>query len=121
MDGHGNHETFEFDVICKELNIIPIYMLLHSFHLLQPLNVNFFLLSKKTYTKELKNIFQLNINHINKLEFLEIYKQIERQVFIKSNILNIFKNIKIFPFDFTAVFNFLNTFLKFITFENKHN
>ena len=57
MDSHGNHKTFKFDVAYKELNIISIYMLLHSFHLLQPLDVNFFLLLKKTYTKEFKNTF----------------------------------------------------------------
>ena len=57
MNGYGNHETFKFDVAYKKLNIILIYMLLHSFHLLQSLNVGFFLLLKKMYIKEFKNIF----------------------------------------------------------------
>ena len=57
MDGHENHKTFKFNVACKKLNIILIYMLLHSSHLLQSLDVGFFLLLKKMYTKELKNMF----------------------------------------------------------------
>ena len=74
MDGYGSYEIFKFNAICKKLNIILIYMLLHSSYLLQPLNVGFFSLLKKMYTKEFDNTFQLNINHVNKLEFLEIYK-----------------------------------------------
>ena len=121
MDSHGSHKTFEFDIACKELNIISIYMPLHSSHLLQPLDVGLFSLLKKMYTKELKNTFQLIINHVNKLEFLETYKQVQFQVFIKSNILSVFKSAGIFFFDFTTVLDFLNTSLRFITFENKHN
>ena len=111
MNNHKNYETFKFNITCKKLNIISIYMPLHSSYLLQPLNVSFFSLLKKMYTKKFKNIFQLNINHVNKLEFLEIYKQIQLQVFIKSNILNVFKSIGIFPFNFIIVFDFLNAFL----------
>ena len=42
INSHENYEIFKFNVAYKRLNIILIYMLLHSFHLLQPLDVGFF-------------------------------------------------------------------------------
>ena len=119
MDGHKNYETPKFNTACKKLNIILIYMPPHFFHLLQLLNVNFFLLLKKTYIKKLKNIFQFRINHVNKLKFLKIYKYIQLQIFISSSILRAFKGAKLHPFNFVVVFNLLNAFTKFIIFKNK--
>ena len=81
MDGHGSHATPEFDTKCKELNIIPLYLPPHSSHLLQPLDVGCFSPLKTTYTKELEKTFRLGINHIDKLEFLEIYRRVRPQVF----------------------------------------
>ena len=63
-------------LLVKKLNIILIYMFLHFFHLLQPLDINFFLFFKKVYTKKFKNTFQLRINYIDKLKFLEIYRHV---------------------------------------------
>ena len=119
MDGHGSHETFEFDTACKKLNIISIYMLLHSFHLLQLLDVGFFLLFKRIYTKELENIFRFGINHVNKLEFLEIYKCIQPQIFTSLSILGVFKGVGLCSFNFAVVFNFLNAFTELITSKNE--
>ena len=96
INNHKNHKIFKFDVICKKLNIILIYMLLHFFHLLQLLDINFFPSLKKTYIKELENMFQLNVNYINKLKLLKIYKCVQFQVFIKLNIFSVFKNLDFF-------------------------
>ena len=49
-------------------------MLLHSFYFLQLFDFSCFLFLKTTYTKEFEKIFQSNINHVNKLEFLKTYK-----------------------------------------------
>ena len=96
-------------------------MLLHSSHLLQPLDVGFFSPLKKTYTKELKNMFRLGISHVNELEFLETYKQVRLQVFTKSNILGAFKGAGLFPFNPTAVLDLLNAPLGPTTPENEHS
>jgi hypothetical protein len=42
LDGHASHLTPQFDWICAENNIIPLYMPAHSSHLLQPLDVGCF-------------------------------------------------------------------------------
>ena len=42
LDGHGSHITGEFDLFCKEHSIISLYMLPHSSHILQSLDVGYF-------------------------------------------------------------------------------
>ncbi len=49
LDGHGSHVTPEFDLFCKDHNIITLCMPPHSSHLLQPLNVNCFVVLKCSY------------------------------------------------------------------------
>ncbi|KAF2192836.1 CENP-B protein, partial [Zopfia rhizophila CBS 207.26] len=42
INGHESHNSLEFQQLCKEKNIITLYMPSHSSHLLQPLNVGCF-------------------------------------------------------------------------------
>ena len=46
LDSHGSHLTPKFNEICSQNNIIPICMLVHSLHLLQPLNISCFAVLK---------------------------------------------------------------------------
>ena len=119
IDGHGSHKTPEFDPACKKFNIIPIYMSPHSSHLLQPLDVGFFALLKRAYTKELENTFRVGMTHVDKLEFLEIYKRVRLQVFTKSNILGAFRGDGLHPFSPTAVLDVLNASLGPTTPQNE--
>ena len=57
MDNHKNYEILEFNIAYKKLNIILIYILPHFFHLLQPLDINFFYFSKKHTLKNSKIYF----------------------------------------------------------------
>ena len=119
MDGHGSHATPRFDAACKELNIIPLYMPPHSSHLLQPLDVGCFSPLKTIYTKELENTFRLGINHVDKIEFLEVYKRVRPQVFTRSNILGSFRGAGLYPLDPARVLDLLNTPLGPTTPENE--
>jgi hypothetical protein len=49
LDGHGSHLTPQFDRICAENDIIPLFMPAHSSHLLQPLDVGCFAVLKRAY------------------------------------------------------------------------
>jgi hypothetical protein len=53
LDGHGSHSGPEFDQFCTENSIISLYMLPHSSHLLQPLNVSCFFPLKRAYRQEI--------------------------------------------------------------------
>ena len=119
MDGHGSHATPRFDSFCRELNVIPLYMPAHSSHLLQPLDVGCFSPLKATYTKELENTFRLGINHVDKLEFLEVYKRARPQVFTKSNIMGSFRGAGIHPLDPAIVLDLVNAAPGTITPENE--
>ena len=51
-------------------------MPLHLFHLFQLLDVGCFSLLKTIYIKKLKNMFWFGINHVDKIKFLKVYKQV---------------------------------------------
>lgn len=51
LDGHGGHLTSKFDEICEQNGIIPICMPPHSSHLLQPFDISYFAVLKKSYSR----------------------------------------------------------------------
>ena len=73
LDGHGSHGTPEFDHFCTKHLIIVLCMPPHSLHLLQPLDVGCFAPLKRLYRKQVEANIQLEINHMDKLEFLVSY------------------------------------------------
>ena len=73
LDSHRSHLTLEFDQFCTNHSIIALYMLPYSSHLLQPLDVSCFSPLKKVYRKKIAENIQLEINHIDKSEFLVAY------------------------------------------------
>ena len=74
-------------------------MLPHSSHLLQFLNVEYFSPLKRSYGKIIKNNIRFGINYIDKLEFLDAYKQARTKVFSESNIRNGFAVTGLVPYD----------------------
>ena len=48
-------------------------MLSHLSHLLQPLDIGYFLVLKRLYSRLIKQKMGLNINYIDKQEFLPLY------------------------------------------------
>ena len=73
LDGHGSHETPKFDHFCTEHLIIVLCISSHLSHLLQPLDVGCFAPLKRLYRKQVEVNIQLEINYMNKLEFLALY------------------------------------------------
>ena len=86
LDGHGSYETSEFDHFCTEHLIIVLCMPPHSLHLLQSLDVGCFALLKRSYRKQVEANIQLEINHIDKLEFLTLYNIACTEVLNVNNI-----------------------------------
>jgi hypothetical protein len=52
LDGHTSHESAEFDLFCKNNQIIPLYMPSHSSDKVQPLDVGCFAPLKEAYGAE---------------------------------------------------------------------
>lgn len=112
LDGHGSHATPDFDRFCTEHSIIPLYMPPHSSHLLQPLDVGCFSPLKRSYGKIVEDKMRLGINHIDKLEFLDGYKQARKAVFSESNIRSGFAATGLVPYDPDRVLSTLNVQLR---------
>jgi hypothetical protein len=86
LDGHSSHATPEFDQYCTENKIISLCMPAHSSHLLQPLDVSCFAPLKRAYGREVSELARNRIFHVNKQDFLSIYKRIRPTVFTEQSI-----------------------------------
>jgi hypothetical protein len=80
LDGHSSHILSEFDKYMKEHNIIILYMLLYSSHLLQLLDIGCFSVLKCIYGTLIAQGICDRKDHVNKTNMLEIHKTICIQV-----------------------------------------
>jgi len=74
LDGYGSHLTAQFDRICAEIDIIPLYMPAHLSYLLQPLDASRFAVIKREYSRSVSDLARMGYNHIDKCDFLENYQ-----------------------------------------------
>ena len=99
LDGHGSHAIADFDKFCSDNSVIVLYMPPHSSHLLQPLDVGCFSPLKRSYGQEVESRIQLGVNHIDKLEFLAMYKQTRTDTMTEANICSGFAATGLVPYD----------------------
>lgn len=97
VDGHSSHATPEFDQYCKEHRIISLCMPAHTSHLLQPLDVSCFSPLKHSYSYQIEELARQGVFHIDKEEFLSIYRAIHETVFTEQNIKAGFKAAGLIP------------------------
>lgn len=99
LDGHGSHATAEFDHFCTQNKIIPLYLPPHSSHLLQPLDVACFGPLKRIYGQQVQGFMRTGTNHLDKADFLQIYKKIRPQAFSTRNIGSSFSASGLVPYN----------------------
>jgi len=58
----------------------------HSSHILQPLNIGCFSALKQAYGCGVEQLIGCGVNHINKHEFLPLYRRVRRTALYKNNI-----------------------------------
>jgi hypothetical protein len=66
---------------------------------LQPLNVGIFGPLKRAYSKEIYSLIRNGVHHIDKIEFIEAYKQIRPQVLTEANIQSSFRATGLIPYN----------------------
>ena len=76
LDDYNSHCFIKFDDYCKEMDIIILCILFHSFHILQPLDVKCFGPLKAVYGKKIKKMMWIHFMHIIKNNFFPIFKQV---------------------------------------------
>lgn len=98
LDGHSSHATPEFDQYCAENKIISLCMPAHSSHLLQPLDVSCFAPLKQAYGKQVSELARDHIFHVDKQDFLAIYKRIRPTLFSEQSIKSGFQATGLVPY-----------------------
>ena len=74
VDNHGSHITVDFMRICFENSIYLFYLIPHSSHVLQPLDLSCFSVVKSRYRRDVADLASLSDSApIKKNHFLEIY------------------------------------------------
>ena len=86
LDGHKSHKSLKFRELCQENNIYTLCMPSYLLHLLQPLNVSYFLPLKRVYRRKINSLIRNHINYITKLKFLPAFKAAYTQAFTIENI-----------------------------------
>lgn len=112
LNGHGSHTTSQFNQACRENNIILIYMPPHSSHLLQPLDISYFLVLKQSYSRVIENKARLGFNYINKLDFLAACPQARNEAYKSVIIINSFTATGIHPYNPDGVISKLDIKLR---------
>lgn len=112
LDGHGSHQSVEFQQLCKESNIIALCIPAHSSHLLRPLDVGCFSPLKRAYGDQISYLIRDSINHITKLEFLPAFYAAYKKAITKDNICASFRGAGLVPHDPEAVIGKLDIKLR---------
>jgi len=76
MDGHTSYTNIDFVEFCWNHKIIPICLLFHLTHFLQPLDLVIFLILKRLYLAKVDKYAACGITGINRDYFLRILGKI---------------------------------------------
>ncbi|KAK1916401.1 hypothetical protein P3342_004220 [Pyrenophora teres f. teres] len=69
----------------------------HTSHLLQPLDVSCFAPLKRAYGHEIQELARQGVYHVDKIDFLQVYTQIQPTVFTQQNIQAAFQATGLIP------------------------
>ena len=78
---------------------MSICMPAHSSHLLQPLNIEWFSVLKHSYGHLVEQQMRIEINHIDKLDFLAAYPQACTEAYKLVTIQNAFAAAGLIPYN----------------------
>ena len=112
LDGHESHHSTDFEVYCKENNIVTLCMPAHSSHRLQPLDVGCFGPLKAAYSRQIEKLMKLHFTHISKVEFFHAFHAAFLASITKANILGGFKGFGIRPLNPESVISKLDVVLR---------
>ena len=112
LDGHESHQSVEFELYCKEHNIIPLCLPPHSSHITQPLDVGVFSVLKRAYGQEINTFIRAHTNNITKVEFFLAFYAAYQKSMTQENIAGCFRGAGLIPFNPEAVISKLDVKLR---------
>ena len=86
LDGHESPHSTDFELYCKEKNIITLCMPPHSSHLLQPLDVGCFGPLKLAYGRQIEIKMRAGRSHMTKEDFFPAFFVAFQEAMVKKNI-----------------------------------
>ncbi|KAK1842428.1 transposase [Colletotrichum chrysophilum] len=108
VDGHKSHYTTDFEIYCKENNIVTLCMPAHSSHLLQPLDVGCFRPLKKAYGRQIEDKIRRGNTHITKEDFFPAFREAFTQALTEKNIQRGFRGAGLVPLGAESVISKLD-------------
>jgi len=112
LDGHESHLNQDFKDYCLENKILTLYMLSHSSHILQPLDVVCFSPLKRKYSQRVRDLARRRVFHINKEGFLPAFRDAFFNVFTEANCRKAFEASGLVPINAQVVLDRLEVRLR---------
>ena len=109
-DGYGSHLTYDFMKFCENQKIIVFFLIPHTSHLVQPLDVGVFHAYKHWHSEAVANASQTGGGKFTKIEFLHALQIIREKTFKKQTIEHGFQYTGIVPYNPSIVLDKLETF-----------
>jgi hypothetical protein len=100
LDGHGSHATIQFMWDCFTNNVHLYYLIPHSSHILQPLDLSCFSAVKSRYRAQIAALAKYEDSApIKKLRFVEYYHKARNEGLTQQNILSGWRAAGISPWN----------------------
>ena len=99
LDSYESYYSTEFKIFYQEHDIITLYILPYSSHILQPLDIGCFSPLKKAYSKQIEDLMHSSQTYIIKEDFFPVFQVVFQESMTISNIQGGFRGTGIIPFD----------------------
>ncbi|TXB97180.1 hypothetical protein FocTR4_00012005 [Fusarium oxysporum f. sp. cubense] len=97
IDGFSGHGSFAFREYCIKFNILVAFLLPHSTHMLQPMDLGVFQWLKNAHQKRLREALRKGNLTFNRRDFAGSFKEIFDEGFTAAHIIAGFEKSGIFP------------------------
>ncbi|KAI8396360.1 hypothetical protein FOFC_20907 [Fusarium oxysporum] len=97
IDGFSGHGSFAFREYCIKFNILVAFLLPHSTHMLQPMDLGVFQWLKNAHQKRLRDALRKGNLSFNRRDFAGSFKEIFDEGFTPAHIITGFEKSGIFP------------------------
>ena len=112
LDRYESHLSIEFEEFYKEKNIIIFYLPPYSSYLTQLLDISYFSILKRSYSRELEAFIKTYINYITKIEFLIAFKTAYISIMTTENVQIDFRDTSLIPYNPQAILSKLDIKLR---------
>ena len=112
LDGHGSHQSVEFEAYYKDYKIVFICLPPHSSYITQPLDVGLFSPLKSAYGKEIDTFVRTHVNHITKVEFFLAFRAAYTACMTAKNIAGGLRGADLVPYNPQTVLSRLDIKLR---------